>query len=58
MNAPYKNRNIQLPKQPRRSIDERYQHYELLKAGINSNTNLTREQYDIAMQDAKRIAGV
>ena len=61
MNAPYilhQNQCHQKPLKPRRSISERERHYVVLKAGINSNPNLTAEQYDAAMLDARRIAGV
>ena len=61
MNSPTFTRNQKRPRQSRRRsrpFDFCLRHYELLKAGILSNTSLTQAQFDEAMRDARRIAGV
>jgi len=59
MNAPTFPRHLQRPQQsiPRRSIDERWHHYELLKSQLTAAARSPAE-YDSAIREAARRAGV
>ena len=60
MNAPKFPRQLQRTQQSRkryRSIDERYQHYEMLKSKLTA-TARTSAEYDAGVRKAAREAGV
>jgi len=58
MNAPISLRQLKRPRTRKfRSIDERYQHYEILKSELTAAARTTRE-YDDAVREAARLAGV
>jgi len=60
MSAPIHHRFLEIPRQSRRryrSIDERYQHYEMLKSQLTANAR-TSAEYDAAVREAARRAGV
>ncbi len=58
MNAPLKTIHIRRATPPRRKpIDSRYQHYETLKRQLTVGA-LTPAEYDAAVREAARRAGV
>jgi hypothetical protein len=58
MNAPAKLQQFKpAPSPQRRSIDARYQQYEVLKRQLTAGAR-TSEEYDAAVREAARLAGV
>lgn len=60
MSSPSTHRHLQRPRQsrtPRRSLDSRYERYEILKRQLTASVR-TPAEYDAAVREAARRAGV